>query len=198
MLQLPGNVMLGRSQRNGETLATDEASVWKRVLNYRLARILQPKSILETHPGLGISTKLYILASPRSKIHNLSDRCDSRSFDLVDVDPFGQPWDSLQSVLPHLSSRGVIMVTSGEIQAVVRRLTKAQRFKTPLFGKKTPEWVQDEHVPRLEYFCNAKAVFYYAFPTSVRVFLARRAIPDRVWKGCRRWMWWLNRYAPSS
>ena len=52
--------------RNGEELATDEAAVWKRVLNYRIVKFLRPRTILETHKGLGISTCIYSSICPEA------------------------------------------------------------------------------------------------------------------------------------
>jgi hypothetical protein len=54
--------------RNGEELATDEASVWKRVINYRVARYLRPNTILETHKGFGISTAIFKYIRPTAEL----------------------------------------------------------------------------------------------------------------------------------
>jgi hypothetical protein len=42
---LPFIRLSAQAGRNGEELATDEASVWKRVLNYRVAVFRRPDSI---------------------------------------------------------------------------------------------------------------------------------------------------------
>lgn len=179
--------------KNGEALDTDEAAVWKRVLNYRVAQFLRPNSILETHPGFRVSTQLYRTAAKNARILTLNEPIHvPDQVDLVDIDPFGQPWDAIDQVRTRLSKRGVVMVTSGEVQAVVRRLARAQRFKTHLYGRQTPRWVTEEYLPLLENKFTAKTAFFYAFPTSVRVILSRRKLPSRLWAGCPQWMWWFN------
>src|SRR2546423_6745167 len=52
--------------RNGEELGTDEAALWKRTLNYRIAAYLRPARILETHPGLRVSSAFYRAATPEA------------------------------------------------------------------------------------------------------------------------------------
>lgn len=195
--ELPRLCIKTQGLLNGDALATDEASVWKRVLSYRIAKALQPKTILETHPGAGITSQLFQIAAPRSKLLDYNHGHVPGGVDLIDVDPFGQPWPFLRGVISRLAGSGVVMVSSGEVQAVVRRLRKAQTFKTNYYGRETPTWIVKEHIPRLEDLCQARAAFFYAFPTSVRVILARTELPTSLWDGCPRWMWWFSKYGAT-
>ena len=182
--------------RNGESLATDEAAVWKRVLSYRIARFLKPRAILETHPGVGVGTQVYRRAAFSAKIltpNDLGDACP----ELIDIDPFGQPWDALNAIEPAIKTSVCLQVSNGEAQAVVRNLRRAQRYATHFVGRRMPDWVVHEYVPRLEEVTGLQCAFFYAFPTTVRVILARINIPQVLWRGCPRWMWWLDRYAPQ-
>jgi len=198
MAELPWLPEFDQMGRNGEELATDEAAVWKRVLDLRVARWLRPDRILETHAGLGIGTALFRYACPQAEIVALRDwRSGGVAgwFGLVDVDPFGQSWDVLEVVVSHLSEDGILMVSNGEALAVWRNLRKQQRYPTGNFGKRLPIWVVDEYLPRLGNVTGLEVQFFYAFPTSVRVILSNREIPVELWRGCPRWMWWLEKYA---
>jgi hypothetical protein len=186
--------------RNGEALDTDEAAVWKRVLDYRIASYLKPRRLLETHPGLGISTALYRCAAPRTEVVQVELPLvyNSGPFDLVDVDPFGAPWDTLEQVKPIISQTTIIQVSNGEAHAVRRNLKRGQKFPTKNTGRKMPIWVVDEYLPRLERLLGLRTQFFYAFPTTVRVILAQRKLPKFIWRGCPHWMWWLAKYAPGD
>ena len=198
LAELP--VLSGMNQpgRNGEELATDEAAVWKRVLNYRLARWLKPGRILETHAGLSISTVLYQHASPASETVSLAKgqtMPEDGAFDLIDVDPFGAPWKTLTRVRGLLAHDGVMMVSNGEALAVWRNLRRQQAFPTEFYGKRMPRWVRDEYLERVSDAAGVPVRWFYAFPTTIRVVLSNRDLPDWLWDRCPQWMWWLRRYA---
>lgn len=199
LAQLP-DIDLSEAGRNGEELATDEAAVWKRVLNYRVCSWLKPDRILETHPGLGISTRLYRHAHPAAEIVALDHWQNSstlgRTFTLIDIDPFGQPWDVLDACVPWLCHprQAVVMVSNGEALAVWRNLRRSQRYPTANYGKRLPRWVLDEYLPRLEQVTRMTVSFFYAFPTSIRSILSYKPLPSSLWDGCRQWQWWLKNY----
>lgn len=186
--------------RNGETFATDEAAVWKRVLNYRLAQQVKPRLILETHPGLGISTVLYRQAYPKAQFIDLSQVQSDfhRPIELIDIDPFGSPWDMIDRVLPFLNARTVVQISNGEAHAVRRNLRRGQKYPTRYVGRQLPQWVIKEYLPRIERIVGLQVRFFYAFPTTVRVIMSRRTLPTHLWNGCPQWMWWLAKYAPKS
>ncbi|RMG91196.1 MAG: hypothetical protein D6706_18430 [Chloroflexi bacterium] len=201
LLELPDLPELHQVGRNGEELATDEAAVWKRVLNYRIAKHIQPQRILETHAGLGISTVLYMHACPSAEIVALCDWQQATitgQFDLIDVDPFGLPYDCLEFVCSYLAPQGVLMVSNGEALAVWRNLRRQQYIPTSNFGKRMPVWVCNEYLPRIAEITQVPVRFFYAFPSSIRVILSRRTLPDALWQGCKQWMWWLERYANQT
>lgn len=184
--------------RSGEAIGVDEASVWKRVLNLRLARFLQPSRILETHGGLGVSTFFYRRAAPNAEIVSLSDfkmcRTLSGFFDLIDIDPFGFPYDALDAALPLLAVQGVLLVSNGEAFAVGRNWQNVLYAPTTNVGRRLNRWVKDEYLPRLEALTGLTVRFFYAFPTTVRAVLSRRELPDELWRGCKQWKWYLERY----
>jgi len=201
MAELPWLPEFERAGRNGEELATDEAAVWKRVLDLRVARWLGPERILETHAGLGIGTALFRYACPQAEVVALGDWRSgdvAGCFGLVDVDPFGQPWDVLEMVGSRLSADGVLMVSNGEALAVWRNLRRQQRYPTGNYGKRLPVWVVDEYLPKLEDVTGLEMRFFYAFPSSVRVILSNKKMPAELWEGCPHWMWWLERYAEKE
>lgn len=183
---------------NGESIATDEAAVWKRVLNFRVCRFLQPMRILETHGGSGVSTFFYRRAAPSAEIVSLSDfrlcREQSGFFDLIDVDPFGLPYEALRYALPLLAPNGVLIVSNGEAYAVLRNWRNVLYQPTSNTGRRLNRWVKEEYLPRLEALTNLPVRYFYAFPTTVRVVLSRRVLPPSLWEGCKQWMWYLERY----
>jgi hypothetical protein len=181
--------------RNGEALDTDEAAVWKRVITYRLARYLQPRTVIETHPGLGLSTELYKHAWPKTVFFQPSAAPSSSVAAIVDVDPFGGPWDSLRETAPFIGDSTIVQVSNGEALAVRRNLRRGQRYPTLYYGRNLPAWVVFEYLPRLEALVGRPVRFFYAFPSTVRAVLSNRPLPQSLWAGCPRWMWWLSRYA---
>jgi hypothetical protein len=193
--ELPA-IDLPSADRNGEALDTDEAAVWKRVLNYRLASHLKPRRLIETHPGVGVSTTLYKHASPGTEFIPVSDAISMRgpSISMIDIDPFGSPWLSLEEVSCLISRETVIQVSNGEAHAVRRNLKRGQKYPTRYFGCRLPQWVIKEYLPHLENTVGLKVQFFYVFPTTVRVILANRPLPQHLWLGCPRWMWWLSKY----
>lgn len=181
--------------RNGEELATDEAAVWKRVLNFRVARYLQPETIMETHPGFGIATRLYRHACSFARFYDQGKLPTGKTVTLLDIDPFGQPWDTLSQFSYLIGSKTTVCVTNGEAHAVIRNWRRAQRFPTRFCGREMPRWVTREYIPRLEKLLGLPCRFFYAFPTSVRSIHSRRCFPKSIFHPCPRWMWWLERYA---
>jgi hypothetical protein len=185
--------------KNGEELATDEAAVWKRVLNYRIARYLHPRSVLETHPGFGISSRLYHCAARRVRLYDPTTLpARPTPIDLVDIDPFGQPWDSVSAHKHVLAMSLIAMVSNGEAYAVARNWPKAQRFPSRFRGRDMPRWVVEEYLPRMESELGLQCRFFYAFPTTVRSVHSAIDLPQSLFASCPRWMWWLARYQPTA
>lgn len=194
--ELPDLPEFSQTGSNGESLAFDEAGVWKRVLDYRIAKYFQPVRILETHKGLGLGTALYKYASPKSEIISLTD-CTKVpldiDFDLIDIDPCGQPWTALEHV--KLNKKTILMITNGEVYAVQRGLKKSLRYPTEYKGRDIPKWVVNEYLPKLEDITKMNVQFFYCFPTSVRVILSKFVMPSELFEGCQQWMWWTARYS---
>ncbi len=184
------------SNRNGEALDTDEAAVWKRVLNYRLTSYLKPNLLLETHPGTGISTILYRHASPKTRFVTLDDALKNPKclIDLIDIDPFGAPWRSLEEISCLISRHTVVQISNGEAHSVRRNLKRGQKYPTQYAGRLLPKWVVIEYLPRLQNFLGLDVQFFYAFPTTVRAIFSKRSLPKTLWRNCPQWMWWLEKY----
>lgn len=196
--QLPADFVTEHSAKqgkNGETLIYDEAEVWKRVLNYRIAKHLKPTQIIETHGGKGLSTDLYRLASPESKIISCqnyeNELSEINDISFADIDPFGRCWDCLDFLIPRLADKFILSVTNGEMLSVCRNL-KNIKYPTSHYGKEAYKWTEREFIPQLEELTSAHAVFYYMFPTTCRVILAKGIeLPENLFDGCKRRMWWL-------
>jgi hypothetical protein len=184
--------------RNGEELATDEAAVWKRTLNYRIAAHLQPAVILETHPGFAVSTAFYAAAAPRAALLRFGPDCNLNQIDLIDIDPFGQPWDTIAAHAAQVRRARAVLVSNGEAYAVVRRWGRAQRFPSKYYGREMPRWVVTEYLPRLEKTLGMPCRFFYVFPTTVRSIHSPLRLPRALFAGCPQWMRWLKSCAPDA
>jgi len=119
-----------------------------------------------------------------------------RSFDLVDLDPFGACYELLPLVA-RLVPRGVVCITSGEIFQVYRGLNRA-RGRPPAAqfrGHKVSQWVVESLLPEvLKVYTEAKLVHFYAYPTSVRVILALGGFPlsAHIFRQRPRFLGWLR------
>jgi hypothetical protein len=199
--QLPELPEFYQEGRPGEELATDEAAVWKRVLDFRVCKYLKPKRIIETHGGLGIGTAIFRSIDPETEIISCTNfKIDTVSltgkFDLVDVDPFGAPWKALECVKNLYDQDSVVMVTNGEAFAVSRGLRKSQMYPSELKGKQLPQWVVHHYIPILEEITKLNMVFFYCFPTSVRVILSgNKEFPLALFKDCPKFMSWTKKYS---
>jgi hypothetical protein len=194
--ELPVQHLRTKNLRNGEGVFHDEAEIQKRLINFRLAKRFKPRLVVESHPGLGIGSRLYRLASPSVSVKQISDFISAEEWRnaIVDIDPFGRPWETLERYKSSIRLSSVVMVTSGEIHSVVRNLKRTFYFPTERVGKDSPQWVVRELIPRVEDLTNMPCRFFYAFPTSVRLILSRRKLPLGLWKGCQQWLWWFSRY----
>jgi hypothetical protein len=180
--------------KNGEGIFHDEAEIQKRIISFRIAKKIKPKTILESHPGIGVGSALYMRAAPRADLKRLSDSVeDDCNGALIDIDPFGRPWDILLHHRDSLRRASAVQVTSGEIYSVVRNWKRTFQFATRRVGAKAPQWVTTEFIPRVEDITLMKCQFFYAFPTSVRLILSPGRLPESIWNGCERWLWWFSK-----
>lgn len=176
-------------------MATDEAAIWKRVLNYRIVQSLQPRTILETHNGLGISTLIYKKTCPQATIYDHNSSFHSLpAIDFIDIDPFGQPWDTINECCKLIQKSRVVAISNGEAYAVTRNWKKAQKYPTRFYGKLLPKWVTSDYIPRLEKITGLGCRFFYAFPTTIRAILSATRMPEELFMDCPQWMWWLKKY----
>jgi len=197
--QLP-NLNYPESVSNGEALDTDEAAIWKRVLDYRIAKWQQPDKVLEFYAGVGISTQLFKFAAPRAVAHACTTDWATElppdgKFNIIDIDPYGQPWAALDRVEKYICPNTILMVTNGGALAVSRNFQQALKYPTANVGRKLPVWVVKEYLPLLEKITNMEVQFFYAFPTSVRAILSNQKMPGFLFEDCPIWMGWLKKYA---
>ena len=187
----------------GEGLAFDEAELYKRLLQYRISKYLKDKNgscnVLESHAGKSVGTSIYLhnecdFVSCRKYERDIPILSDN-SYDLIDIDPFGQPYEALELALPKLKDGGVLMVTNGEMMSVTRHMTKAQHLKTEYFGKTACRWVKEEYIPYMKDLTGLDCQFFYAFPTTVRIVLSNTFLPNKLFDGCPNWLWWFKKYA---
>ena len=134
----------------------------------------------------------------QDQIQNLIPLFPDNSCDLIDIDPFGQPYKTIDTALLKLRDSGVLMVTNGEMMSVVRHLKNTQHLKTDYYGKEAWRWVIEQYLPYLEEITDLKVQFFYAFPTTVRTILSKQELPMKLFDGCKRWMWWLEKYATQE
>jgi len=172
--------------------------MWKRTLNYRIAAYLQPARILETHPGFAVSTAFYRAAAPEAILMRFESDRKLPKADLIDIDPFGQPWDTILTCEHHIKHAQAVLVSNGEAYAVTRRWNRAQRFPSKFYGREMPKWVVTEYLPRLEKALGMPCQFFYVFPTTVRSIHSRVRLPRAIFVGCPRWMRWLESHTPEA
>jgi hypothetical protein len=187
--------------KNGEILASDEAEAWKRVINYKLVKYKKPSTILETHTGAGYGKKLMLMAHPEAKITSLThfqtQIPKGQMFDFIDIDPFGFPYEALFLVNHMLKENGVLAITSGEVCSITRKLGNSF-LKTQYTGAQAWKFVEHDYIPYLEDYTKLKCQFFYAYPTSVRVILSNEKLPDFIFEGCPKWMWWFEKQKSLS
>jgi hypothetical protein len=188
-----------KAGRNGETLSFDEAEVWKRVLDYRIAHYLKPEVIVETHKGTGCGTLAFTLASPRSLIYSCTDFekdlrhvPDGAVAELIDIDPFGHPYAAIEASLRLLAPNGVMLITNGEMMQVVRGLKKGQHIPTDYRGRDAVRWVREQFIPEIARMTGLPMRFYYCFPTTVRLIMTHRLLSPSLFAGCPQLMAWLK------
>lgn len=182
-----------------EQLAVDEAAIWKRIINYRLVTSYHFQSILETHGGEGLSTYIYKQYSKANRIVSCSDyekdiaNLDFGIFDLIDIDPFGQPWDAIELIKKLYDiNNSIVMVTNGEAMLVSRKLLNSLRYRTEYWGKDVTKWCIEEYIPLVENILGMKCQFYYIYPSSARLILANKEIEKFIFEGCPQYMWWVQ------
>jgi len=95
--------------------------------------------------------------------------------ELIDLDPFGNPWAQLPLALEWMKY-GALLVTTGEIEGIYRDSFIVRRNYPELEGKYTGKeaviWAQEEFIPNLisaysQY--ELRLIHFYAEPSSIRV-----------------------------
>ncbi|SRR5712692_2539733 len=106
------------------------------------------------------------------------------SFDLVDLDPFGNCLDLLP-IVSQLVRDGVICITTGEIYQIYRGLNRRDGRTSPkrYRGKRARLWVTEELLPEIAgQLPRSEIIHFYAYPTSVRVIVRVGSYPiDPRW-----------------
>jgi len=95
--------------------------------------------------------------------------------DLIDLDPFGNPYAQLRHVLAWMK-KGALLVTTGEIEGIYRNSFIVRKnypeLKGKYIGKEAVWWAEREFIPRvIKQYPDSQLnpVHFYAEPSSVRV-----------------------------
>ena len=163
---------------NGEGLFSDEAAVWKRVLNLRIAKQMKNIRLFERHPGRNVNTLML-------DAHNVKYTLASiQNSNWIDIDPYGFPYEFLSEIGEHFSDNLMLTVTSGEIVSVVRNL-KNTKFDTNFYGRTAWKYIIDEYIPFVENTTGMQVRGFYAFPTSVRLIVSNLDLDyTKIFKDC--------------
>lgn len=174
----------------------------KLAINRIVARTLMPKVVLDAFAGDGTSSRIFarhaeqviaVEKDPRLIIHFLNRRkitliakdnirvlplLAPHLFELIDLDPHGSCYDQIGLCARLLSDNGVLLLSSGEIQRVVRGL-KLGRFaeSRDYKGRKAALWAEDVWIPYvirllLEHGCKVRLLHFFTSPVLVRVVFA--------------------------
>lgn len=178
----------------------------KLAVNRIVAELLRPQTVLEAFAGDGTSTRIfarharqvvaiekdgrYLRSFLESKAGRKAAvaRCNNLallpflapgSFDLVDLDPYGNCFPQLEHAARLRSPTGILLISSGQIQRVVRGLALSQLPDSRLyFGKRAVLWAESVWIPYLlDFFGRSTAlhlVHFFTSPVLTRVILGPR------------------------
>jgi len=177
----------------------------KLIINRIVANALRPKIVLEPFAGDGTSTNIFARYTEQLIAIEKDPKCvatflrkvNSRkvsliasdnahilpllaphSFELVDLDPCGSCYDQIKLCARLLSNNGVLLLSSGEIQRVVRGLKLARFAESRDYkGRKAAFWADKVWIPYIRLLlaahgCKVRLVHFFTSPVLVRVVFA--------------------------
>src|SRR5437879_330822 len=182
----------------------------KLTLNKILVAKLRPKTVLEPFAGDGTSTRIfarhaeqvvaiekdrkYIARLLRNSLTRkvtvmLADNLrvlpllSPQSFELIDLDPYGSCYSQIELSARLLDRKGVLMISSGEIQRVVRGL-KLARFpgSREYKGRRAVLWARDVWIPYLRKLISihghrVRVLHSFVSPVLIRVIFVGEKAP---------------------
>ena len=190
----------------------------KLTVNRLIAQALRPERVLDAFAGDGTSTRIFaryathVLAIEKdrgnlgqllklrntrkltvARSNNLSilPLLESHSFDLVDLDPYGSCYSQLEHAGRLISHRGAILITSGEVQRVVRGLKLAHLPASIRYrGRDAVLWAEKVWVPfLLESLSNRatlRLIHFFTSPVLTRVILGTANARNMLRSLCER------------
>jgi 16S rRNA G966 N2-methylase RsmD len=196
--QLPSN-------RNYRFARANPIEKEKLILNRLVAEQAHFTSALDAFAGDGTSTRIFaskakhILAVEKDRrfLQSAPARCkrcrisyafadnltvmpllSSHSFDLIDLDPYGSCYPQIELAAGLLKGNGVILVSSGDIQRVVRGLSMknfpgSRKYR----GRKAVIWADNVWIPHVLGILHRRAprlrlLHYFASPVLLRAIFA--------------------------
>jgi 16S rRNA G966 N2-methylase RsmD len=198
----------------------------KLTINRLVARTLKPERVLDAFAGDGTSTRIFaryaaqVLAIEKdggnidrlltlrntrkltvARSNNLSvlPLLEAHSFDLVDFDPYGSCYPQLEYAARLVSHEGAILITSGEVQRVVRGLELAHLPISRCYrGRRAVLWAERVWIPfllgSLTNGTKLHLIHFFTSPVLTRVILgtdgAKRKL--RVLGGRKNYLGWFE------
>jgi len=199
----------------------------KLAINRIVMKHLRPQLVLEPFAGDGTSTSIFLrhtqqliaieknpkciavfLSKFRSRkitlIANDNTRIlplfAARCFELIDLDPYGSCYDQIKLCARLLDPKGILLLSSGEIQRVVRGL-RLSRFSNSrdYKGRKAVFWAERVWIPYVsnllrEHGCKVHLVHFFTSPVLVRVVFAgsKSSIDPQALIGRSRYLGWFR------
>jgi SAM-dependent methyltransferase len=185
----------------------------KLIINRQIASLLRPDRVLDAFAGDGTSARIFapyagqvlaiekdaknvaslLKSGYRRKItivqgNNLSllPLLASDSFDLVDFDPYGSCYPQLKYAARLVSERGVLLITSGEVQRAVRGLAFAHLPTSRHYrGRSAVLWAENVWIPfLLKTLRNGPnglhLIHFFTSPVLARVILGTSHAKDKL------------------
>jgi len=177
----------------------------KLAINRIITKQLRPQLVLEAFAGDGTSTRIYARHTQQLIAIEKDPKCVAvfsnnfrkrkisliandnirilplfapKSFELIDLDPYGSCYDQIGLCAKLLSPTGVLLLSSGEIQRVVRGLPLSRFSDSRLYkGRKAVFWAERVWIPYIaqllrEQGCKVHLVHFFASPVLIRVVFA--------------------------
>jgi tRNA G26 N,N-dimethylase Trm1 len=196
-------------------------------INRIVSNALRPQTVLEPFAGDGTSTRIFaryagqLIAIEKNPTcvttfsRNFNSRkisliandnirilplLASHSFELVDLDPCGSCYDQIGLCARLLTNNGVLLLSSGEIQRVVRGLKLARFAESRDYkGRDAALWAQDVWIPYVRrllasHGCKVRLLHFFTSPVLVRVVLAcsQNQIDFKMLKTRPRYLGWFE------
>lgn len=170
-----------------------------------VASSLRPKVVLDAFAGDGTSTHIFaryaeqIIAIEKDRqcangfLNNAHNRkvtliinsnlrilplLAPRAFELIDLDPCGSCYDQIELCANLLSDRGILLLSSGEIQRVVRGLSLSRFAESRNYkGRKAVLWAESVWIPYVTRLlfgqgCKVRPIHFFTSPVLIRVVFA--------------------------